>query len=194
MYNFLSFIRKVFFAPMALLNCLILKLSNVKYTKLIINGLLFVSNSGTITIGRNVVINSSKYKNIIGGDHRTSLVVKNNALLLIGDNVRISNSAIYAARSVVIGENTMIGGSSKIWDTDFHSLNSMERLKNPNLNYKSEGITIGKNVFIGGFTMILKGVNIGDEAIIGAGSVVSKDIPAGEIWAGNPARFIRKLK
>lgn len=54
-------------------------------------------------------------------------------------------------------------------------------------------VTIGDNVFIGMNTLIVNAVNIGDGAVIGAGSIVSKDIPAGEIWAGNPARFIKKV-
>lgn len=53
-------------------------------------------------------------------------------------------------------------------------------------------VHIGKNVFIGINTIIANAVNIGDGAVIGAGSIVTKDIPAGEVWAGNPARFIKK--
>lgn len=53
-------------------------------------------------------------------------------------------------------------------------------------------ITIGERVFIGMNTLIVNSVKIGDDAVIGAGSVVLKDIPANEIWAGNPAKFIRK--
>lgn len=54
-------------------------------------------------------------------------------------------------------------------------------------------VVIGKRVFIGMNTLIVNAVNIGDGALIGAGSIVNRDIPAGEIWAGNPARFIRKV-
>lgn len=53
-------------------------------------------------------------------------------------------------------------------------------------------VRIGQNVFIGMNTLIVNAVNIGDDSVIGAGSVVTKDIPAGEIWGGNPARFIKK--
>lgn len=53
-------------------------------------------------------------------------------------------------------------------------------------------VNIGKNVFLGINTIIASPVSIGDYAIVGAGSIVTKDIPAGEVWAGNPARFIRK--
>lgn len=53
-------------------------------------------------------------------------------------------------------------------------------------------IRIGKKAYLGCNTIICKPVSIGADAIIGAGSVVTKDIPPGEVWAGNPARFIRK--
>ncbi len=55
-------------------------------------------------------------------------------------------------------------------------------------------ITVGNGVWIGAKSSILPGVTIGDNAIIGAGSVVTKDVPADEIWAGNPVRFIRKVR
>lgn len=56
----------------------------------------------------------------------------------------------------------------------------------------SAPVVIGDNVFIGMDVLILKGVTIGEGAIVAARSVVSKSIPAGEVWGGNPAKFIRK--
>lgn len=53
-------------------------------------------------------------------------------------------------------------------------------------------VSIGNNVFIGAKTIIAKSVTIGNNVLVGAGSVVTKDIPDNEVWAGNPARFIRK--
>ena len=75
---------------------------------------------------------------------------------------------------------------------DFHSLNPKIRL-NGDTDIRTKPVHIGKSVFVGGHSIILKGVSIGDGSVIGAGSVVIKSIPAGEIWAGNPARFIRKV-
>ena len=54
-------------------------------------------------------------------------------------------------------------------------------------------IIVGDDVFVGANSIILKGVIIGARVIIGAGSVVTKNIPSDEIWAGNPAKFIRKV-
>jgi len=56
-----------------------------------------------------------------------------------------------------------------------------------------EKVHIMKNVFIGAHSTILKGVNIGENSIIGSGSVVTKSVPSNEIWGGNPAKFIRNI-
>lgn len=57
----------------------------------------------------------------------------------------------------------------------------------------SAPVVIGNNVFIGMDTLVLKGVTIGDRAVVAARSVVTKSIPADEVWGGNPAKFIRKI-
>lgn len=60
------------------------------------------------------------------------------------------------------------------------------------VRYDRGKVRICKGAYIGMNTLIVKPVTIGENAVVGAGSVVTKDIPAGEIWAGNPARFIKK--
>lgn len=104
----------------------------------------------------------------------------------------MSNTAIVSDSQVLIDEFANIGAGSIIYDTDFHSLDSSERL-NGDKDVKTKPVYIGKRVFIGGHSIILKGVSIGNDAVIGAGSVVTHDVPKGEIWAGNPAKFIRKV-
>lgn len=153
-------------------------------------GHLFVRNSGTIIIGNNVFINSHRIADPIGGDTKTMLI--SHGKIILHDNVSISNATIFAVEQVEIGEQTNIGGSVKIYDTDFHSTDANKRL-NGNIDVPARAVKIGKRVFIGGHSIILKGVTIGNEAVIGAGSVVTKDVPAGEIWAGNPAKFIKKV-
>lgn len=148
---------------------------------------------GSIKIGDNVNINSSLAADPIGGDTHTILYTRNKGRIIIEDGVGMSNTTIVSDSSVTIGSYTNIGGGVKIYDTDFHSLNSEVRLKG-DTDIKSKPVVIGKRVFVGGHSIILKGVSIGDDSVIGAGSVVTKDVPTGEIWAGNPARFIKKVE
>lgn len=158
-----------------------------------INGRLFITNSGRIVIGKSFHANSGKNTNPIGGDTVLRLIVGSGAELVIGNNVGISNSTIVCRNNVEIGNFVLIGGSCKIWDTDFHSLDPILRMHKGDNNVKTEPIKIGDYTFIGGNSIILKGVTIGNNSIVGAGSVVTKSIPDNEIWAGNPARFIKAI-
>lgn len=155
-------------------------------------GCVFIRNAGYMSFGDNVVFNSHRIADPIGGDTKTLLVCGGGARLVLHDGVSISNTCIFASNSIEIGSQTCIGGGSKIYDNDFHSTDASKRL-NGNIDVPTKPVLLGKRVFVGGHCIILKGVTIGDEAVIGAGSVVTKDVPAGEIWAGNPAKFIRKL-
>lgn len=190
----MKFLKRLYQLMYLPLNLLKLRLFGVKHGRITIFGPLLILNKGKMTIGQDARINSGKYKNPIGGDTRSSIVVKANASLQIGTNFRMSNSAIYCANGITIGDNVMVGGSCKIWDSDFHPIDPDVRLATPNENFKTAPIHIHNNVFIGGTSIILKGVTIGENSVVGAGSVVSSSIPANEIWAGNPARFIKKLK
>ncbi len=85
----------------------------------------------------------------------------------------------------------MIGGGTCIYDTDFHPLTTADRLNDNDEKIVSAAVIIEQNVFIGANCTILKGVTIGKNSIVGACSVVAKKIPPNEIWAGNPAKFIK---
>ncbi len=113
--------------------------------------------------------------------------------IILGKNVGISNSAIVARELVRIEDDVMIGGSCKIYDNDFHSIDYSIRINGDDNNIKIKPIHILKGAFIGAHSIILKGVTIGEYSIIGAGSVVTKDVPSNEVWAGNPAHFIKKI-
>lgn len=76
-------------------------------------------------------------------------------------------------------------------DSDFHPLDPTQRLTS---NCSCRSVRIGKNAFIGANVTILKGVNIGDDAVIAAGSVVVRDVPSGVVAGGNPAKVICDLK
>ncbi len=160
-----------------------------------IYGRIFVKNLGKLVIGDNFKANSGKRYNPIGGDIILRLICLKDAELIIGSNVGISNSTIYCTTKITIEDEVVIGGGCKIWDTDFHSLNPNIRLTSLDKggNIKKSPICIKRNVFIGGGSVILKGVTIGENSVIGAYSLVSKDVPPNEIWGGNPAKFIKKL-
>lgn len=149
--------------------------------------------SGSIIIGKNVNINSSLHADPIGGETKTILYVRKGGIIEIGDGCGISNTAIVSESHVRIGSLTNVGGGTKIYDTDFHSISSKVRL-NGDYNIKTRPVIVGSRVFIGAHCIIMKGVSIGDGAVIGAGSVVTKDVPANEIWAGNPAKFCKKVE
>lgn len=158
-------------------------------------GIVFFKNStwGGVVLGNNVSINSSLSADPIGGQTKTILYARRKGRIIIGDGCGISNTVIVSDCSVTIGNLTNIGGGTKIYDTDFHSINPDDRIYG-DTNVKSKPVRIGSRVFIGAHCIIIKGVNIGDGVVIGAGSVVTKDIPPYEIWAGNPAKFIKKIE
>ena len=171
----------------------ILILNKVNYKEIpIVNGYIFLRCNGIFNIGQNLKLNSNLRSNPIGGDEKCKFIIAENAILSIGNNVGISNSTIYCCKSIIIEDNVFIGGSTKIYDTDFHSLNFEKRISKDD-DIKHKPIMICKNVFIGAHSIILKGVKIGEASIIGAGSVVTKNIPKNEIWAGNPAKFIKEI-
>ncbi|WP_033960098.1 acyltransferase [Psychroserpens jangbogonensis] len=158
-----------------------------------INGTIFIRNEGSITIGDGFNANSGISFTPIGGDFKLKIITKKNAVLEIGNHVGISNSTIYCSNKISIGNYVFIGNSCKIWDTNFHSIDPMERCFNGDREVLNAPVIIKDQVFIGGGVTILKGVTIGENSIIGAGSVVTKSIPPNQIWGGNPAQFIRNL-
>lgn len=154
-----------------------------------------INLDASVVIGDYFIMNNGRYYNMIGRQQSCYFVVDKNAKLQIGNNVGISAVAIVCWNNVIIGDNVKIGGNTVIYDTDFHSLNWRDRIlsKEDKGKIKTSPVVIRDNVFIGTSCTILKGVEIGEKSIIGACSVVTKSIPSGEIWAGNPARFIRKV-
>lgn len=162
---------------------------------IITSGKLVISNLGEIKIGKGVVINSSYYPNPVATYPSRIYTENDNARISIGDGTGMSNVFIFCVSSITIGKNVLIGAGTKIVDTDFHGLDFYENKNGETYRTQaqSKSINIGDDVFIGMDCLILKGVYIGNRSVVGARSVVTKDIPDGEIWAGNPARFIRKV-
>lgn len=145
-----------------------------------------------ISIGNDTKIYSKPSINPTSGFSHTYLRTEGNGKIIIGNNVGISHANITAFNCIKIEDDVLIGSGVKIWDTDFHSLNYIDRASGDN-NTIIRPILIKKGAFVGACSIILKGVTIGENSVIGAGSVVTKDVPDNEVWAGNPARFVKNL-
>ena len=103
---------------------------------------------------------------------------------VIGNNVTIKNG-VQIWDGITIEDNVQIGANVSFTNDKY------PRAKNP--NWILEKTTIKREASIGAGSTILCGVTIGENAMIGIGSVVTHDVPAGEVWVGNPARFLRKV-
>lgn len=156
-----------------------------------IKGVIRVFGHGQISIKHGARLNSGHRYNPIGGDRELSLVTGARGKIIIGRNSGLSNCTIVSHSIVQLGSDVKIGGGVKIYDTDFHNLDPTARRSSASDIPISKPVVIGDGAFVGAHSIILKGVTIGTNSVIGAGSVVTKNIPDGEIWAGNPATFIR---
>ena len=147
----------------------------------------------TLTIGSGLTMRNWFGSNPLGVHHRSILATwAADARLEIGDDVGMTGATLVAQTQVRIGDRVFIGANSTICDTDFHPLRSDERYIDPTAGV-SRPIVIEDDVFIGMWTLILKGSRIGRGSIIGAGSVVSGEVPPGVVYAGNPAQLVRQL-
>jgi len=144
----------------------------------------------SISLGSHVTLDSSVRANPLGGSSPCVLrTMTSAARLTLGDRVGLSSSIIVAGNSVEIGQDTILGAGAMVLDNDFHALGlGFSWLTEYSKN--SKPVKIGRGCFIGARSIILKGVTLGDRVIIGAGSVVTRDVPAFSIAAGNPARIV----
>lgn len=176
---------------------LLMKRTKVEYGKnLLLKGIpVIFNNSGAkLKIGDDVTIKSSFLSNLVGLYQRTIIVTRTHeAEIHIGNNVGISGATIYARKFIKIGDNTNIGGNTKILDNDFHPLEIEARNADVKEKISTKPIVIGKNCFIGCNALILKGTVLGDGCVVGAGAVVSGKFEENSVIAGNPARMIKKL-
>ena len=149
-------------------------------------GPLIVSGPGKVEFGDNCLIISNAIKPVC---IRT---LTSNAKVTLGENAGLNGTSIQCVSNVSIGDLSNIA-DAYITDTAAHSLNKDRR------NYTAEQVNnqpvcIGKNVWISVQVVILHGVNIGDNSVIGACSLVRKDVPSNIFAAGNPLKIIKKLE
>ena len=142
-------------------------------------------------------------KNFKCGYHNRFEVYTSSGRLEFGNNVQINDFChISSLCSIIIGDNTLI--ASRVFITEHnHGLYSSQESADGEImpivsspidrDYETSPVNIGKNVWIGEGVTILPGVNVGDYCIIGANSVVTRDLPASTISIGIPAKTIRYL-
>ncbi|MBN1565376.1 MAG: hypothetical protein JXA10_16135, partial [Anaerolineae bacterium] len=148
---------------------------------------------GTMIIGDNLELRSIPQSNALGPFHPVILSTRRpEAQLVIGRGFGMTGGTICAEQCITIGDHVWVGANCTITDTDFHPLDLATRLARP-LDGATAPVIIEDGVFIGMQSLILKGVTIGARSVIGAGSVVTRDIPPGVIAAGNPVKVIRPL-
>jgi carbonic anhydrase/acetyltransferase-like protein (isoleucine patch superfamily) len=148
---------------------------------------------GRVSFGDGLQLRSTPRSNPLG-PHRPVILCawQAGAVLQVGADFAMSGGTLCAAESIRIGDRVTIGANSVIVDTDFHPLDPGERLREPERT-PAAPIVIEDDVFIGMGCYILKGVTLGRGCVVGAGSVVTRAVPAGMIAAGNPAREIRAV-
>jgi len=135
---------------------------------------LDIYNNGTLKTDGIVKINNG-----------TKIMIWKNAILSIGNGSYINeHSRVQCRKSIKIGENCAISWNVNILDTDEHEIIIDGKRKQ-----KEKEVIIGNHVWIGCNCTILKGVNIGDGAVIGAGTVVTKDIKVKSLVVGNPYKI-----
>jgi len=160
-----------------------------KGTRFIGKPLVLYAKGGTIIFGKNCYVVSKHLKNLL--TTRCRFILMNpGAIIKVGDKVGISGTTIFSTKSITIGDNTLIGSDTTIIDSDYHTIDPWERLKDRNKGV-SKDVVIGENVFIGAQTFIMKGTVIGDGSVISAGSVVSGKFEPYSLIVGNPAKKLK---
>ncbi|WP_298488577.1 acyltransferase [uncultured Maribacter sp.] len=146
-----------------------------------------LANDSNIKIGENCRFNSRTTSNRIGINHRCMISTLNNgAVLEIGSKSGFSGVSIGCFEKIIIGNNVKVGANVLITDSDWH-------LDDPRVS-GPKPVFINDNVWLGYGVVVMKGVTIGKNTIIGINSVVTKDIPSNVLAAGNPCKVIKDLK
>lgn len=115
------------------------------------------------------------------------------AVIVVGDDCGATGAVLVADERIEVGNRVLFGANVVVTDTDFHPLDAEARRRAPQDGAHAP-VIIEDDVFVGTQALILKGVRIGRGAVIGAGAVVTRAVPAGAVVAGNPARVVGTAK
>ena len=147
-----------------------------------------------VKLGRNVRIRGfvNLYGCTVGDDVRIGTFVEIQKGAVIGNNCKIQ-SHTFICEGVTLEDEVFVGHGVTFTNDRFPRATNDEGLPKNDNEWTCETTLVKRGASIGSGTTLLCGITIGERAIIGAGSVVTKDVPAGAIVAGNPARLIRTL-
>jgi acetyltransferase-like isoleucine patch superfamily enzyme len=146
-----------------------------------------------IQIGKQCRFRSDFSSNLVGINRPCGISTHSKrAQIIIGNNCGFSGSIVGAYEKIEIGNGVIAGANTTITDFDWHSVNPANRSTGGEM--RSAPILIEDNVWLGLNCLILKGVTIGENTIVGANAVVASSLPANVIAAGNPARVLHTLE
>lgn len=148
-----------------------------------------------IIMGKGVTLVSESTANTAGINHPVIISAEGpGSVIKIGDGVGMSGTSVVTCSEIEIGEQTMIGANCNIYGTDFHCVDAEERAKlKSTADAPTAPIKIGKRCWLASNVTVLKGVTIGDEAVVGAMSLVTKDVETRTVVGGVQAKFLRKV-
>lgn len=154
-------------------------------SNLLVEGRPFIVGRGRITIGEDVIFRGSVHLAV-------STHLFEDSSISIGDRTHIGHQAyIRSAKRVTVGSDCLISRDVRIFDYNGHPLDPHMRLQHlPNPRDEVSPVNIGNNVWIGDAAFVNRGVRIGDNSIVSANSVVTKDVPPNTVVFGMPARVI----
>jgi acetyltransferase-like isoleucine patch superfamily enzyme len=151
-------------------------------------------NGGRIDIHESALLNSDPSGYHVAMPFETTLIADTpGSLITIGEGCRIHGTYVHAWKKVEIGRNVLIAAGTNIVDSNGHSAAVRYARFRKHFRDQPEAITIGDFVWIGMGCAILKGVEIGECAIVSAGAVVTEPIPPFAVVAGNPAKVVHVL-
>lgn len=158
--------------------------------------IIYKHPNARIIIGKKVTLLSDSHYNNAGINHPVILsACTEGAVIELKEGSGMSGTSIVATKKVVIGEYTLLGVNTNVYDTDFHSMDSKVRQNQTSiLDAECSPVVLENNVWIGGNTTILKGVTIKEGSVVSAHSLVNKNVDSFELYGGVPAKFIRKIK
>ena len=147
-----------------------------------------------ISLGDDLSLRSWPRTNPLVPHHPVVLATRSpEASIRIGSGCGFTGTTLVAAVGIQIGDRVQVGANASIVDTDFHPLHPVDRESDFNAG-RSAPIYIKDDVFIGMDSLVLKGVTIEEGSVVGAGSVVTRDVPSFTIVAGNPAREVGSVR